>query len=191
MHSTVCCGPAWTKPSDIKKSHHTIYYVTTQTFDSFTDAKPLFPSKASGGVSMIDATMAPFLATDKAFFLVYKNEVNKTIGVASAPSPEGPYSTVAHNIAPAAGSIEGPSVVRRSRDEVIIYFDRYEAGKYGAVRASSMRARVWEDISSQLTLPAGVRHATVLRVPKAMVQRLRAAFGTRDRGAWRPEGVLA
>ena len=50
---------------------------------------------------------------------------------------------------------------------------------------------VWEDISSQLTLPAGVRHATVLRVPKAMVQRLRAAFGTRDRGAWRPEGVLA
>ena len=82
------------------------------------------------------------------------------------------------------------SVVRLRDDSVVIYFDRYEAGGYGAVRAPSMRGP-WEDVSSVLTVPSGVRHATVLRVPKATVSRLRASYGTRDRGAWRPAGSRA
>ena len=73
-------------------------------------------------------------------------------------------------------------------NEIMIYFDRYEEGRYGAVRASSM-AGPWTDASSELEIPAGVRHATVLRVARTRVGQLRAAFGTRDRGLWRPDGV--
>lgn len=100
---------------------------------------------------------------------------------------EGPYTTIATNIAPGA-SAEGPSVLRRSRDEVIIFFDRYEVNKYGAVSAPSMRGP-WRDISREMDIPEGVRHATVFRMPKANLNRLRASYGTRDRGAWRPAGV--
>jgi hypothetical protein len=182
-------GAAWTRPTDIKRSTHAVYHVTAKgaAFDSFSAAKPLLPPPPAGP-SAIDASMAPFLPSEKAWFLVFKLEVNKTLAVASAPAIDGPFKIIATNIAPDAGAVEGPSVVRRSRDEVVIYFDRYEAGSYGAVRAKSMWGP-WEDVSSSLSMPKGARHATVLRVPKATVQRLRASFGTRDRGLWRPDGV--
>ena len=186
-------GAPWTRPSDIKRSSHALYYVTTADFVAFSAALPLLPPPPAGP-SVIDATMAPFVVSAAAgtsrYYLVYKLEANKTLAVASAPRPEGPYTTIAVNIAPAGGSAEGPSVVRRSRTEVVVYFDRYEAGRYGAVRAASMEGP-WADASSELEVPAGVRHATVLRVPKASLTRLRGRFGTRDRGLWRPEGVVA
>ena len=179
-------GTPWTKPTDIRRSAHAVYYTTTTDFIKFADARPLLPPPPLGP-SVIDASMAPYSAAEGAYFAVFKLEVNKTLAVASAPAADGPFTTIATDIAPGA-SAEGPSVVRLRDGSVVIYFDRYEAGNYGAVRASSMRGP-WEDVSYMLTVPHGVRHGTVLRVPKATLSRLRASFGTRDRGAWRPEGV--
>ena len=177
-------GTAWTRPTDIKRSAFTVYYATTTDFVDFTEARPLLPPPPLGP-SVIDATMAPH--TDGAYYLVFKHEVNKTLAVATSAQLEGPYTTIATDIAPGS-SAEGPSVVRRSRDEILIYFDRYEAGSYGALRAPSMRGP-WVDASAELSVPTGVRHATVFRVPKASVNRLRASYGTRERGMWRPAGV--
>ena len=122
--------------------------------------------------------------------LVFKHEVNKTLAVGFSRALEGPYTTIATDIAPGF-SAEGPSVARRSRDEVMIYHDRYEAGKYGAVRSTNGMRGPWLDASSELSMPDGVRHATVFRMAKASVNRLRASYGTRDRGMWRPAGVPA
>ena len=116
------------------------------------------------------------------------SRARRTLAVAVSRTLRGPYTTIAHDIAPGS-SAEGPSVVRRARDEILIYYDRYEVGRYGAVRAPSMRGP-WTDASGELSLPGGVRHATVFRAPKAFLNRLRASYGTRERGAWRPEGVV-
>ena len=177
-------GIPWTKPVDIKRSFFTVYYSITSDWVHFTDAKPLLPANSP---SIIDATMAPYSAAEGGYFLVYKHEVNKTLATAASKTLEGPYLEVAVDIAPGS-SAEGPTVIRKSKEEVIIYFDRYEAGKYGAVSASRMRGP-WTDISDSLTVPAGARHATVFRMPKAQVHRLRALYGPRERGMWRPEGA--
>ena len=183
-------GEAWTRPVDIRKSAHAVYYALTSDFATFTDARPLLPVPPAGP-SVIDATMAPRVPADGPFYyLVYKLEGNKTLSVARAAALEGPYEPLAHDIAPGA-SAEGPSVARgrgKADASATIYFDVYERGQYGAVRAASMRGP-WTEASHELSMPRGVRHATVFRVPKAQWQRLRASFGTRDRGAWRPDGV--
>ena len=57
----------------------------------------LFETDRSGGV--IDATMTKGLA-DGIFYLVYKNMDDKTLSVASAEDLEGPYATLADDIAP-------------------------------------------------------------------------------------------
>ena len=85
--------PPWTKPTDIKRSSFGIYYVTTKDFVTFTDAKPLLPPPPLGP-SVIDATMGP--ASNGAYYLVFKHEVNKTLAVASAKAVEGPYTTIAY-----------------------------------------------------------------------------------------------
>jgi beta-galactosidase len=52
-----------------------------------------------------------------------------------------------------------------------VYFDKYRDHKYGVVRSKDFVN--WEDISAQLVVPPGIRHGTVLRVPRALVEGLK------------------
>ena len=123
-------GTPWTKPTDIRRSAHAVYYTTTTDFIEFADARPLLPPPPLGP-SVIDASMAPYSAAEGAYFAVFKLEVNKTLAVASAPAADGPFTTIATDIAPGA-SAEGPSVVRLRDGSVVIYFDRRRACELNA-----------------------------------------------------------
>jgi hypothetical protein len=53
-----------------------------------------------------------------------------------------------------------------------IYFDHYANPKYyGAVKSTDLER--WQDISSQVSFPRGIRHGTALRVPAGVVEDLR------------------
>ena len=52
-----------------------------------------------------------------------------------------------------------------------VYFDKYRDHKYGVIRSKDLTG--WEDISDQLVLPPGIRHGTVLRVPRAVADGLK------------------
>ena len=60
-----------------------------------------------------------------------------------------------------------------------MYFDKYRDHQYGVIRSKDLVN--WEDVSDQLVVPKGIRHGTVLRVPRAVVDALESgnAAGSR------------
>ena len=56
-------------------------------------------------------------------------------------------------------------------NEYYIYFDHYSGSKYyGAIKSADMKT--WQDISTELAFPKGIRHGTVLTVPESVVQQI-------------------
>ncbi len=146
------------------KYNHRMYSTTTKDFRTFTPTRLFF----DGGFNVIDATM---LRADAKYYMIVKDEtrnpVKKNLRIAVGASPEGPFGDISAPFTPAW--VEGPSAIRIG-DDYMVYFDCYREHHYGAVRARNLKD--WEDISSQLIFPKGVRHGTVLQVPKSVVDRL-------------------
>ncbi len=145
--------------------NHRIYYRTTTDFQTFGPTRLLY----DGGFNVIDATM---LYAAGRYWLIVKDEtlkpVRKNLRVATSDRAEGPYGTVS---APFTGSwVEGPSALRVG-DETIVYFDHYTAPQhYGAVRTRDLVH--WEDITAQVSFPAGARHGSALAVPGELLDSL-------------------
>ena len=136
--------------------NHRIYYVTTKDFTTFSPTKLLY----DGGFNVIDATI---LAANGKFYLVVKDEtkipVKKHLRIAVGATPEGPFGPAGPAISP--NWAEGPSAIQIGGD-YIIYFDLYEAGKYGAIKSTDLEH--WQNITAQVDFPGGARHGTVIAV---------------------------
>jgi len=66
--------------------------------------------------------------------------------------------------------VEGPTAIK-TREGWQVYFDKYRDQKYGVIRSKNLTD--WEDLSEQLVMPKGIRHGTVLRVPRAVVAAIK------------------
>jgi hypothetical protein len=151
-----------------KKYNHRIYATTTKDFTSFTPTTLFYEP----GFSVIDATFVQALGRD---WLVVKDETRyppkKYLQVAAADSLQGPFGPLGAPITPPGLWAEGPSGLQVG-DEVIMYFDAYTAGHYGALRSRDMRQ--WEDVSARMRFPPKMRHGTAFAAPASLVERLRA-----------------
>jgi len=151
-----------------KKYNHRIYATTTKDFTSFTPTTLFYEP----GFSVIDATFVQALGRD---WLVVKDETRyppkKYLQVAAADSLQGPFGPLGAPITPPGLWAEGPSGLQVG-DEVILYFDAYTAGHYGALRSRDMRQ--WEDVSARMRFPPKMRHGTAFAAPASLVDRLRA-----------------
>ncbi len=148
--------------------NHRLYATTTADWRSFEPTR-LF---CDPGFSVIDA--APLLGADGRFRLVVKDEtvnpVKKHLRFATADDVEGPWREFG---APFTRDwVEGPTAIRVGAD-TLLYFDVYKEKHYGALRSRDLN--MWEDVTSSVSLPAGARHGTMLEVPRALVERIRAA----------------
>lgn len=146
------------------KCNHRIYATTTKEFKAFSPTRLFY----DGGFNVIDATM---LHAEGKYHLIVKDEtlkpVRKNLCIAVGQDPEGPFGVAS---APFTRNwVEGPSAIRIGEDYVV-YFDCYTKGHYGAVRSRNLKD--WEDITSRISFPKGARHGTVLRVAKAIVDKL-------------------
>jgi hypothetical protein len=94
----------------------------------------------------------------------------KNIFLVRAPSPDGPWSAPSAPLPPAGVWVEGATAIKIG-GWWHVYFDKYRDHKYGVVRSKDLVT--WEDISDQLVVPPGIRHGTVLRVPRALVEGLK------------------
>lgn len=147
--------------------NHRIYATTTKDFDTFAPTTLFY----DGGFNVIDATL---LRARGQFHLIVKDEtrqpVKKNLRLTSAARATGPFGAAG---APFSGDwVEGPSAIQIG-EEFFVYFDHYAKPQYyGAVKSRDLEH--WEDISKQLSFPAGVRHGTVLRVPEGVVKTLQA-----------------
>jgi hypothetical protein len=147
------------------KYNHRIYYVTTKDFLTYTDAKLFYDD----GFSVIDATI---VKNGDKYVMFLKDETKlpvakKNIRVAVADAAEGPYGHASKPISP--DWVEGPSAIKIG-DSVIVYFDEYTRGRYGAVASTDLEH--WDNISKQLSFPKTTRHGTALAVPKSVCEKL-------------------
>jgi hypothetical protein len=156
-----------------EKYNHRIYATTTRDFVSFTPTRLYYDP----GFSVIDATLARAFGRD---WLLVKDETRyppaKHLRVARASSFDGPFDALAAPMTPSGLWSEGPSVLQIG-DEVIVYYDAYTAGHYGAMRTRDMVN--WEDVTAKLVFPGAgtkqrVRHGTAFAVSASTVERLRA-----------------
>ena len=147
------------------KYNHRIYYVTTTDFTTFSPTRLLYEP----GFSVIDSD----IIRDGNRYVMFLNDETerppqKNIRLAFADRADGPWSAPT---APITGDYwaEGPAALRVA-GKWIVYFDKYRDHKYGALASPDLKT--WTDISSQLALPAGIRHGTAFSVPVADARRL-------------------
>jgi hypothetical protein len=147
--------------------NHRIYCVTTKDFTNFSPTRLFY----DGGFNVIDATL---LAAKGKFYLIVKDEtknpVKKNLRIAEGLLPGGPFSPAGEPIG--TNWVEGPSAIQRG-DEYLIYFDHYVAPRYyGAVKSSDLQH--WQDVSTPMSFPPGIRHGTILVVPESVIRQIQS-----------------
>jgi hypothetical protein len=160
-----------------KEYNNRIYCSTTKDFSYFTPTRlfydPEFP--------VSDATI---LVADGHYYLIVKDDTTKparkNLRIAVADDLGGPYGDLDEPFTPKRVWAEGPSAIKIG-DEYIVYFDAYIENHYGAM--SSRNLKTWQDVTAKMTFPGEdtpgraerMRHGTVLSVPMALIEQLRAA----------------
>jgi beta-xylosidase len=155
-----------TAPGKVVRNHR-IYSTTTTDFVHFTPTRLYY----NPGFNVIDATLD--YDGSGSWLLFVKNETEqpkpaKDIHLVLAPTAEGPFSLPSPSIHGHYWA-EGPTAIKIG-DAWYVYFDRYREHRFGVVRSSDLIH--WEDLSDQLHMPEGIRHGTVLRVPRALADTL-------------------
>jgi hypothetical protein len=153
----------WSSP--LNGQPHSIYYLLTKNFVDFGTPAVLY---TQSGRNFIDATIR---RQGDQYLMVLKDEAdgqkNLRALASSALFGDGAWSDAPS--APLTGNYgaEGPSLLERD-GQLFVYFDKYDEGAYGALRADESSAlmdpKSWTDISSSVFFP-GVRHGTPIEVP--------------------------
>jgi hypothetical protein len=92
---------------------------------------------------------------------------NRNLRAAFGKSPFGPFSGITESFT--GFCTEGPSILNTG-NEWLIYYDAYREKKYGAVRTTDFRH--FTDVSSQICLPPGHKHGTVLTADRWILMKL-------------------
>jgi hypothetical protein len=162
-----------TEGSSEEKYNHRMYSTTTKDFVDFTPTKLFYDP----GFSVIDAT---FLRANGRDHLLVKDETRhppkKYLQIADAPDLQGPFGKLGAPITKPGLWVEGPTAVQIGSD-VIVYYDAYMTKHYGALRSRDLVT--WEDVTAKMHFPdegtpLRMRHGTVIPVPAALVNKLRA-----------------
>jgi hypothetical protein len=154
--------------------NHRIYFTTTKDFAFFTPTRLFYDP----GFSVIDAT---FLHADGRHYLIVKDETlfpvaKKYLRMAESTDIRGPFSPLSPPFTPPGVWVEGPTAIKIG-PEYLVYFDAYKALHYGAMRSRDLKT--WEDVSGRMSFPfegtpVRMRHGTVIAVPAAVADTLRA-----------------
>jgi hypothetical protein len=139
-----------------------LYYTTTRDFEAFTQTTLFFDP----GFSVIDGTI--IREGDRYVLVLKDNSRNKmSLRVAFAESALGPWRDVSSPFT--EPFTEGPSVLKVG-DDFLIYFDAYRKGIYCAAKTRDFKS--FTDVTRQVSFPAGHKHGTALRIPKAVLNKL-------------------
>jgi len=164
-----------TDNSNLNGRNHRIYCTTTTDFHNFSPTRLFY----NPGFNVIDATIA---RDGTRYLMFFKDETRapvpqKNLHYAVSTDPDGPYGPASAPITEKSYWAEGPSAIKVG-SRWIVYFDKYYDEKihqhsehvYGAVASGDLKR--WEDISAQLSFPAGTRHGSVLPVSRTVLEKL-------------------
>jgi hypothetical protein len=165
-----------TKSAD-KGSNHRIYYTTTKDFKKYSKTQLFY----NPGFNVIDSTI---VRSRERYVMISKDETRnppaKNLHFATSDKVTGPWSNVSEPFSPKGLWVEGPTALKIG-EYWYVYFDVYRKHKYGAMRTKDFKD--WEDISDQLSVPKGMRHGSVLSIPKSILDDLVKHQGNVQQGA--------
>ncbi len=151
--------------------NHRVYFTKTRDFVTYTPTALFY----DGGFVSIDSSI---LRDGERYIMFIKDETKrprpeKNLRIAIATSPQGPWGPASTPFSPEGVWVEGPTAVKIG-DYFYVYYDAYMEPQH--MMASRSRDLIhWEDITPQLSFPAGTRHGTVLEVDRATLDALLAA----------------
>ena len=143
-------------------NNHRMYFTTTRDFETFAPTK-LF---LDPDFSVIDCEI---LKDDSRYVLLFKDNTRpqRNLRVAFARTPFGPWTDIS---APFTEQFtEGPTALKLG-DDWIVYYEAYQAKHYGAAKTRDFRT--FTDVTKEMTFPEGLKHGTVLRVPRVDLNEL-------------------
>lgn len=147
-------------------NNHRLYYVTTKDFDTFSETR-LF---LDPGFSVIDAILVKRASNDYVMVLKDNTRPNRNLKISFANSFEGPWTTPS---VPFTGEfVEGPTVAKVD-DDYFVYFDAYREKIYGVMKTKDFVS--FEDITTEIHIPEGHKHGTIVKVPLSLVDGLKKA----------------
>lgn len=145
---------------------HRIYATTTKDFTQYSPTALFYQPD----FNVIDATLTQ---ADEQWVMVLKDETRyppaKNLYVAMAKHPDGPWQLQSAAFSPPGVWVEGPTVVAW-KGGYYIYFDKYTEHAFGVMRTRDFKT--FEDLSSSLSMPAGIRHGSVLVIPRHILSSL-------------------
>ena len=157
-------------------SKQIIYYTTTRDFERFAPTQVMFEPEFSA----IDAAIVRNPGSGE-LLMVVKNENGEQDG---QPAAKNLWTVRSRSMkqgfrpadlqGPVTGDYwaEGPSPLWLDDGSLIVYFDRYREGRYGAIRSTD-GGKTWSEVpAEQLQLPKGIRHGTAFRVDDAVLDKL-------------------
>jgi alpha-L-fucosidase len=146
-------------------NNHRMYFTTTRDFKTFAPAK-LF---LDPGFSVIDCAI---LKDAGRYVLLLKDNTRpqRNLRVAFGQSPLGPWGDVSEPFT--EKFTEGPTAIKAG-GEWIIYYDAYQAKRYGAVRTRDFKT--FTNITDEVVFPAGHKHGTVVKVNRHRLNKLLTA----------------
>jgi hypothetical protein len=147
-------------------NNHRMYYVTTKDFKTYSETKLLYDQ----GFNVIDASIVP---DGKRYLMFLKDETlrpqpQKKLYLVTSKKLTGGYGKP---VTPITGNYwaEGPTAIKIGNTWVV-YFDKYTQHKYGAITSTDLLN--WKDESDRLELPKGLRHGTVFKVKRTVLEKL-------------------
>lgn len=148
--------------------NHRIFYTITTDFEHFSPTKMLYDP----GFNVIDASIVRDPDTDR-WLMFVKDErkvpqAKKNLYIAASGKLEGPYEKI---VEPFTGRqwAEGPTA-QKIGDRWFCWFDRYGNHEYALMTSSDLKT--WTEETGALSTPQGVRHFTVGRVPRALIEAI-------------------
>jgi len=154
---------------------HRIYRTTTRDFKTFTPTEKWFDP----GFSVIDAAIVRDPLTHD-WVMTIKDEREKPVAkkhilTTRTKSLDKGFPTKLDgpiNFGP--DWVEGPSPFLVGK-EIFVCFDNYRRGRYNMI-SSADGGKTWKDRTAELHLPKGIRHGTVIAVPKQEKDALAGRF---------------
>jgi len=158
----------WSSPIDNTPSAadpHSIYYVLTKDFVSFSDPAVLY---SRNGRNFIDANI---IQQSSGYLMFLKDEADGQKNIRALTSNTlygaGAWTAEPSNSLTGSYAAEGPAALL-GEGQLFLFFDKFAEGTYGALRSNGLAnlaaPATWTDISSSVFF-AGVRHGTPIEVP--------------------------
>lgn len=151
--------------------NHRIYSTTTRDFEKFSRTRMFF----NPDFSVIDAAIVRDPSNNELLMFLKNENPNppqKNIRISRTRNIGTGFPLEVSE--PIHGDFwaEGPSPLFLGRDSLVVFYDRYREGQYGA-SLSLDHGQTWRDLASdEFSLPGGMRHGTAFKVEPEILDAL-------------------